>query len=105
MQHDEARKEITGILGNEIKFEGHFEACFDNLKESQQIEIIQWIISCKEMKENPIKSKKDKEIIGFVKRIGSNIRTLLTKKKGSYFIALFLDKHKYYETEMDKWGF
>jgi len=43
--------------------------------------------------------------MGFVHRIGSNFRIILTKEKEKYFLALFLDKHKYYETEMEKLGF
>ena len=52
-----------------------------------------------------IRYKKDRKLIGFVERIGSNLRSILTKEKEEYFIALFLDKHKYYETEMEKLGF
>jgi hypothetical protein len=33
------------------------------------------------------------------------VRAILTKEKKGYFIALFLDKHKYYEDEMQKLGF
>lgn len=105
MQHDEARKLIIHILETDVKFDGHFDKCFDNLKETQQQELIGWVTACKEKKVNPIQSKKHTEIIGFVKRIGSNIRTILTKEKEGYFIELFLDKHKYYESEMEKLGF
>ena len=66
MQADEAKLSIIKALGNDIKFEGHFDSCFENLKMSQQMEIIDWAKSCKDMKENPIQSKKDKETLGFV---------------------------------------
>lgn len=105
MQTAEARKLIKKILESDVKFEGHFDKCFSNIKDTQQDEIIEWVRACKEMKSNPIQSKTNREIIGFVKRIGSNIRAILTKEKKGYFIELFLDKHKYYETEMNKLGF
>jgi hypothetical protein len=105
MKHDEARVLIVQILVSEVRFEGHFDKCFDNLKNTQQYELMDWIKACASHKANPIQSKKDREMIGFVKRIGSNLRTILTKQKTGYFIALFLDKHKYYETEMDILGF
>jgi hypothetical protein len=105
LHHDDAKTLVKSILTSDVKFEGHFDKCFDNLKETQQQEIIIWVKSCKDMGENPIQSKIDRQKIGFVKRIGSNVRVLLTKEKTGYFIALFLDKHKYYEDEMNKQGF
>ncbi len=105
MQPESAKVMIEQILGNDLEFEGHFNKCFINLKESQQNELIEWITECKKGKENPIQSKENREVIGFVKRFGSNLRALLTKKKEGYFLVLFLDKHKYYEIEMNKLGF
>ena len=105
MQHKKARIMIQDIVESNVKFEGHFNKCFDNLKEAQQEELIQWVKNCKAHKETLIQSKKDRNLIGFVKRIGSNLRAILTKQKDGYFIALFLNKHKYYEDEMTKLGF
>jgi len=100
-----AKELIKKILESDVKFDGHFDKCFENLKTTQQEEIIEWVKLCKELKVNPIQSKVNREIIGFVKRIGSNLRAILTKEKKGYFIELFLDKHKYYEIEMNKLGF
>ncbi len=105
MQTEEARIKITQLLGSQIRFSGHFDKCFENLKETQQQDLIVWIKDCKEYKENPIQSKADREIIGFVKRFGSNLRAILTKRKEGYFLSLFLDKHKYYDEEREKLGF
>lgn len=105
MQTIEAKELIKKILESDVKFEGHFDKCFTNLKDTQQQEIIEWVKSCKESKSNPIQSKINRERIGFVKRIGSNLRAILTKEKKGYFIELFLDKHKYYEVEIGKLGF
>jgi len=101
----EGKEKILAILGQELKFDGHFDRCFENLKETQQEELILWIKDCKERKTSVIQSKLNREIIGFVKRFGSNLRAILTKRKEGYFLALFLDLHKYYEIEMAKFGF
>jgi len=103
--HDEARKEIEELLGSKINFEGHFNMVFDNLKENRQKQLIEWIKECKAGKSIPISSDKVKELLGFVLRFrDTNFRAILTKKKNEYFIALFLDKHKYYENERRKLG-
>ena len=104
MQAEEGKRIILELLGS-LKFGGHFEKCFDNLKETQQQELIGWVRECQEYKTNPIQSKANRELIGFVRRFGSNLRAILTKHKGGYFLELFLDKHKYYEEEMEKMGF
>jgi len=105
MQPEEAKQKINLILENKIKFEGHFNKCFRNLKKTQQQELLQWVEKCKNHETNPIQSKTNRELIGFVKRIGSNLRAILTKEKQKYFLVLFLDKHKYYDTEMKYCGF
>ena len=61
----------------------------DNDWSSQQKELIEWVKECKDHKVNPIQSKKDRNLIGFVKKFGSNLRTILTKKKEGYFLELF----------------
>jgi hypothetical protein len=105
LQPEEARTQITTILESDVRFEGHFNKCFDNLKETQQQELVNWVRECKLKHTNPIQSKTNREIIGFVERFGSNLRAILTKEKKGYFIVLFFDKHKYYEMEMEKLGF
>jgi hypothetical protein len=105
LQTIEAKTLIKKILESDVNFDGHFDKCFENLKVTQQDEFIDWIKACKDLKINPIQSKTNREVIGFVKRIGSNLRAILTKEKKGYFIELFLDKHKYYEIEMGKLGF
>ena len=67
MQVEEGKKAILEILGNTLKFDGHFSKCFDNLKETQQQELVQWVKDCKEYKTNPIPSKINRGVIGFVR--------------------------------------
>ncbi|MFH0797943.1 MAG: hypothetical protein V1906_00875 [Candidatus Woesearchaeota archaeon] len=54
MLHDEAKESIRKILGNDVELEGHFAKCFDNIKESQQMELLQWLEDCKSHKVYPI---------------------------------------------------
>jgi len=103
--HDEGRDKIKKILGEQITFEGHFDLVFDNLKEKKQNELISWINGCKEGLAIPISSEKEKGLLGFILKFrDTNFRAILTKKKNAYFIALFLDKHKYYERERRELG-
>ena len=105
MLHDEARKKIEEILGGQISFEGHFDIVFDNLKESRQQQFLGWIKECQEGQAIPISSDLVNDLLGFILRFReTNFRAILTKKKNEYFIALFLDKHKYYESERRKLG-
>ncbi|MEK6952262.1 MAG: hypothetical protein AABX29_04560, partial [Nanoarchaeota archaeon] len=97
MLHEEARNVIKVILGDYITFEGHFDLVFDSLKENKQRQLIEWVKECKEGKHLVLSSDKIKDLLGFVLRFrDTNLRAILTKKKNEYFIALFLDKHKYY---------
>ena len=105
MLASEARRRIEEILGGKISFEGHFNMVFDNLKENRQKQLIEWVRECKEGKSIPISSDRVKSLLGFVLHFrDTNFRAILTKKKNEYFIALFLDKHKYYEKERRKLG-
>ncbi len=105
LQHEEVKVAIGKIVGEQIIFDGHFNKVFDVLKENRQYELIQWITDCKEGKTIAISSDRVKDLLGFILRFrDTNFRAILTKKKNEYFIALFLDKHKYYEEERRKLG-
>ena len=105
LQNKEAKEQIKNILGDQVRFEGHFEIVFDQLKESRQKQLIQWIIDCREGKNMPISSDKINELLAFILKFReTNFRAILTKKKNEYFIAVFLDKHKYYENQRMKLG-
>jgi len=103
--HDQARNTIQEILGGKISFAGHFDTVFDNLKENRQQQLLDWIKECRNGQAIPISSDLIKNLLGFIMRFrDTNFRAILTKKKNEYFIALFLDKHKYYENERRKLG-
>ena len=84
MECKDAINEIKRILGEEIIFEGHFALCFDNLKETQQQTLLEWLQKCKDHEIGPIQSKHNRELIGFVERFGSNVRAILTKERIFY---------------------
>jgi hypothetical protein len=105
MVNDIIKQEIIKILGD-VDFEGHFDKILLNMNENTKNILISWIESCKNKKEPPAQSKKHKELIAFFfKPNMNNIRGILTKKKNSFFIALFLDNHKYYDRERKKLGY
>ena len=60
MQAEECKTLIREIFNSELKFEGHFDTCFDNSKETQQQELISWIKECQACKINVILSYRDK---------------------------------------------
>jgi len=103
--HKKAREKIKEILGGQITFEGHFDTVFDSLKETRQTSLIKWVKECRAGKSIPISSDKIENLLGFVLKFrNTNFRAILSKKKNEYFIAIFLDKHKYYETQRRKLG-
>lgn len=105
MLHKEAREKIKEILGNQITFEGHFDTVFESLKETRQASVIKWVKDCQAGNSIPVSSDKIRNLLGFVLKFkDTNFRAILTKKKNEYFIAIFLDKHKYYENQRRKLG-
>jgi len=103
--HEQARKIITELLGAQVRFEGHFNRVFDNLKKGRQDQLLDWVRDCQDGKNLPISSSKVQGLIAFILKFReSNLRSILTKKKNEYFIAIFLDKHKYYNQEREKLG-
>lgn len=106
MQAEEVKEKIKALLGEQIGFEGHFNLVFERMGENLQEHFIEWIKQCQERKVDPDPSPADRNLLAFFfKPNVTNIRGILTKRKNSYFIALFLDKHKYYDAERRKLGF
>ncbi len=103
---EEVKNKIKELVGEQIEFEGHFSLVVDNMNENQQANLIEWVRKCnnREIAPDPSPAFRDL-LIFFFKPAVTNIRGILTKKKNSYFLALFLDKHKYYDQERRKLGF
>ena len=106
MQVEKIKEEIKKIVGVQVEFEGHFDLVVNNMKENMKINLIEWVKRCNDKVISPDPSPKIKDLlIFFFKPRVTNIRGILTKKKNSYFITLFLDKHNYYDRERRKLGF
>lgn len=98
MKVKEFKEEIKKILDTEINFEGHVKKVVENITENKQKLILEWIKECSLGIQRPEPCKNFKNFIAFIyKSNDDKIRGILTKEKNSYFIELFLDKHKYYD--------
>ena len=98
MKAEEFKETVIKILGIDIKFEGHVDLVIENISEDRQKIILDWIIQCEEGINRPEPCKRFRNLIAFIYKSNDNkIRGILTKEKNSYFIELFLDKHKYYD--------
>ena len=103
---EEIKNKIKKIISDQIEFEGHFDTVINNMGENQQINFIEWIRKCnnRDIDPDPSPNSRDLLVFFFKPRV-TNIRGILTKRKNSYFITLFLDKHKYYDKQRRKLGF
>ncbi len=98
MKAEEFKEKVKQILESEVSFDGHVNKVVDGIEEERQKIILDWVVRCKEGIERPEPCKKFKNLISFIFKSNDNkIRGILTKEKNSYFIELFLDKHKYYD--------
>ena len=106
MQAEGIKEEIKKIIGEQVQFEGHFDLVVGNMPEKMQLNLLEWVKKCKEQELDPKPSPNFRELlVFFFKPYITNVRGILTKRKNSYFIALFLDKHNYYDRERRKLGF
>lgn len=106
MLAEEIKNKIKELLGEQIEFEGHFDLVVSNMSDNLQVHLLDWLRQCQNYEVNPEPCPAFRELlVFFFKPRITNIRGILTKKKNSYFIALFLDKHKYYDQERRKLGF
>ena len=105
MKVDEFKKEVEEILEVELKFDGHINSIINNLSEDKQNTIFDWVRNCKTGKAIPEPCKNFKNLMAFIYKSSDNkIRGILTKEKNSYFLELFLGKHKYYDRKRKKLG-
>ena len=92
------KEEVEKIVGNTIRFDGHFTKVVKNLPEERQQRILQWARDCAAGIIVPEPCKNYRHLIAFIFKSNDNrLRGILTKEKGSYFLELFLDNHKYYD--------
>lgn len=90
MLHEEARRIIKTILGDNINFEGHFDLVFDSLKDNKQRQLVEWVKECKEGKHIALSSDKIRGLSGFILRFrDTNLRAILTKKRMNILLLCF----------------
>lgn len=98
MKVKEFKEKVKEILNAEINFDGHVRIVIENTTENKQKLILKWIKECRSGIQRPQPCKNFRNFISFIyKSSDDKIRGILTKEKNSYFIELFLDKHKYYD--------
>ena len=103
---EEVKSRIQEIVGDQIDFEGHFNLVVNHMSHNQQLNFIEWVKKCDDRDIDPDPSPLSRNLlVFFFKPRVTNIRGILTKRKNSYFITLFLDKHKYYDKQRRKLGF
>lgn len=105
MEPDAAKLQIEKILGAKIRYEGHFNKIIATMDDSMITALLQWAKDCKEDRAYFKQSKKIPGMLIFIFRPNdTRYRAILTKKRNSYFLSFFLDKHKYYERELQELG-
>ena len=106
MQAEQVKEQMKAMLGEQLQFEGHFDKVVEHLPDNMILQLLSWAKGCKDKKAIAFPSSAYPELlIFFFKPSVTNVRGILTKKKNSYFLSLFLDKHKYYDRERRKLGF
>lgn len=98
MKAEDFKKEVKNILKSEVKFDGHVDVVINNISEEKQKAMLEWINDCALGKNKPEPCKNFRSLISFIYKSNDNrIRGILTKEKNSFFVELFIDKHKYYD--------
>lgn len=88
-------KKSTRILGK-INFDGHIKKIVQDERKAQ--DILDWLRRCRKGDAKYEPCKNYPELVAFIYKSSDNqVRGILTKKKNSYFVELFIDKHKYYD--------
>ncbi|MFH0978586.1 MAG: hypothetical protein V1837_04760 [Candidatus Woesearchaeota archaeon] len=107
MKPDEAKQKLHEMLGPQLQINPEFDKHFQDLKENMQTELIQWCQDCKDKKSKGSvpTNKKYKDIFVFFRKIGDNVRAVLTKKQNAEFMELHLQNHKAYDEIRLKLGY
>lgn len=105
MEPEAVKARIGKILGASIRYEGHFDKIIATMGDNILSALLQWAKDCKEDRAYFKQSKKIAGLLIFIFRPNdTRYRAILTKKRNSYFLSFFLDKHKYYERELQELG-
>ncbi len=106
LKPDEAKQIIRELVGDQILFEGHFDKVFSSIRPNLQKSLLEWVKNANEGKSRKpeLSTVNPNILVFFFKPNVTNVRGILTKEKNKFFLALFLDKHKYYDRERRRLG-
>ena len=103
MNAEELKLQLREIFGKQVIFNKEFDWYAESLKEKMLQDFISW---CKQIRDDelpPLRSRK-RDILVFVKRIGSTNRCIVLKIVNDEFKEIHLSDHHYYDTLMKNLG-
>ncbi|MFW5866095.1 MAG: hypothetical protein ACOCU6_03300 [Nanoarchaeota archaeon] len=95
MNARELKHEIRNLLG-EVSFNKEFDKHTRQLQ-GQSMNLIKW---CYQLREGMVlarPSRNNRDVILFIKKIGSSNRCIVIKKRNGVFTECYLGDHKYYD--------
>ena len=104
MNAEEIKKQLHEIFGKQLIFNKDFDIYAKELKENMQESLVEWCRQLKDEEIHPLQSEKKKEVIVFVKRIGSTNRCIVLKIVNDEFKEVHLADHDYYNKIMKNLG-
>jgi hypothetical protein len=96
MNVETLKEKLKKILGDQVRFNDDFKKYAPQLQNQEDI-LISWCEDVAERKISPKISKKNKDMIIFIKKIGSSNRCVVIKLKEDKFTECHLGNHKYYD--------
>ena len=104
MNAEEIKQQLREIFGQHVMFNKEFDSYTDRLKETMQEDFIAWCKQVKEREIQPIQSETKKDVLIFVKRIGSTNRCIVLKLVNGEFKEVHIADHDYYNKLMTHLG-
>lgn len=96
MNVEQLKKEIRKILGDQVRFNDDFKKLALQIKNQESV-LLSWCVDVANKKISPKIPKNNKDVIVFIKKIGSSNRCVVLKLKDEEFIECHLGNHKYYD--------
>lgn len=96
MNVEELKQQLRELFGEQIVFNKEFDTYATTIK-NLDVNLIDW---CKKVRDEDIKaqpSPKVREILIFIKKIGSSNRCIVLKIKNGVFTEIHLGDHDYYD--------
>lgn len=104
MNAEEIKRQLHDLFGKQIIFNKDFDLYAEGLKENMQESLVEWCRQLKDKEIRPLQSETQKEVIVFVKRVGSTNRCIVLKIVNDVFKEVHLADHAYYNKIMKNLG-